>query len=130
MSASPETKVQVIEALDHHAVILQPVGRFDTKDHVKVMADAIAAVEANPRYHFDHLRLVIELDTIDFLASAYLRVCVTALKARYRAGGDLVIAAPNGLADAVLDMTGLDNIFPTYHSLLEALNAPIVEINF
>ena len=51
---------------------------------------------------------------VEFLASAALRVMVTARKVVQEGGGDLVIAQPSQRVTDTLDIAGLDVLFTTY----------------
>ena len=59
-------------------------------------------------------KLILDMMGVEFLASAALRVMVTARKVVQEGGGDLVIAQPSQRVTDTLDIAGLDVLFTTY----------------
>lgn len=69
------------------------------------------------------IKLVIDMADVEFLASAALRVLVTARKAVQGSGGDLVIAQPSQRVIDTLEIAGLDVLFTTYPDRESAIAA-------
>lgn len=69
------------------------------------------------------IRLAIDMADVEFLASAALRVLVTARKAVQGSGGDLVIAQPSQRVIDTLEIAGLDVLFTSYADRESAIGA-------
>lgn len=65
--------------------------------------------------------LVLDLNKVDFMSSAGLRVILGALKACRQQGGDLSLAAAQPGVARVLKMSGFVNILNFYESADEAV---------
>ncbi len=65
--------------------------------------------------------IVLEMDGTDFLSSAGVRVLISAQKALKPRGGRLVISQPSERVKDVLDLAGLESLFPVYDSTVAAL---------
>jgi anti-sigma B factor antagonist len=61
------------------------------------------------------------MDGTEFLSSAGVRVLISAQKALKPRGGKLVIAQPSERVKDVLDLAGLESLFPVYDSTVAAL---------
>lgn len=61
-----------------------------------------------------HTHLVLEMDGADYISSAGLRVLISAQKALKAKGGRLVIAQPSERVKEVMQLAGLDPLFPTF----------------
>ncbi|NIS82133.1 MAG: anti-sigma factor antagonist [Anaerolineales bacterium] len=68
-------------------------------------------------------RIIVDMAEVEFLASAALRVLVTARKTVQGSGGDLVIAQPSQRVTDTLDIAGLDVLFKTYPDREAAIGA-------
>lgn len=68
-------------------------------------------------------KIAIDMDAVDFLSSAGLRVLVTARKSVKGAGGDLVLAQPSKRVVETLDIAGLDVLFTSYPDRETAIGA-------
>jgi anti-sigma B factor antagonist len=67
------------------------------------------------------IRLVLDLELVDFMSSAGLRELITALKKVKRSNGDMRLANPSDRVREVLEMAGLDTIFLIFDSQREAV---------
>ena len=89
----------------------------------RVDASTYSQLEAALKEYIDTGRthLVLEMDGTDFLSSAGVRVLISAQKALKPRGGKLVIAQPSERVKDVLDLAGLESLFPVYDSTVAAL---------
>jgi len=55
--------------------------------------------------------IVFDFSGLEYIASAGLRVLMTAQKAMMAAGGKVLIFQPNDMVRGILDMTGLSGVF-------------------
>jgi anti-anti-sigma factor len=97
------------------ANIIRVVGRVD--------ASTYSELEATLKDYIDRGRvtLVLEMDGTEYLSSAGVRVLISAQKALKPKGGRLVLAQPSERVKEVLDLAGLDPLFPQYDSTVAAL---------
>ncbi|HUK68811.1 MAG TPA: STAS domain-containing protein [Streptosporangiaceae bacterium] len=92
-------------------------GELDLADAPSVAAQLSAAVEAyGPR-------VIVDLEDLEYIDSSGLGVLVRVLKKARGNGGDLPLAAPQGMVRRVLTATGLMGVFSVYPSLEEAVQA-------
>ena len=66
-------------------------------------------------------RIVLDLDDVDFIDSTGLGVLVGAIRRARAAEGDLRLVCTNSRLLKVLDVTGLDDVFPVRDSVEEAV---------
>jgi anti-sigma B factor antagonist len=71
----------------------------------------------------DRHQVVLDLQEVEYMSSAGLRVLVTALKAAQKSGGDLKLAQLAVRVKEVLDLSGLTPIFNVYRDVVEAVGA-------
>lgn len=64
----------------------------------------------------DHVNLVVDLTSVEFMSSAGLRTLLGAVKETRSQGGDLRIASTNPGIDKVLKMSGFHNIAKVFTS--------------
>jgi anti-anti-sigma factor len=88
--------------------VLEIQGRIDSATADEFENQLSAVIEAGKT------NVILDLSAVDFLASAGLRVMVTAHKTLQSYGGQLCIAAPSSQVVETLDITGLNAIFTTY----------------
>ena len=89
----------------------------------RVDASTYGQLESTLKEYIDTGRthLVLEMDGTEFLSSAGVRVLISAQKALKPRGGKLVIAQPSERVKDVLDLAGLESLFPVYDSTVAAL---------
>ena len=96
-----------------------------TREHKRVAVirvtgrvDATTApdFEAKLKEHITggNANLVLELDAADYISSAGLRALISAQKALKAKGGKLVIAQPSQRVKEVMQLAGLDPLFPIF----------------
>jgi anti-anti-sigma factor len=91
-------------------------GRIDGASAPR-LEQALRSALDNGRY-----KLVLNLADVTFLSSAGLRVLITIAKECRRFNrGNLYLAAPNQRVQQVLELAGLDELFPTFATEVEAV---------
>lgn len=91
-------------------------GRVDGETAPR-LEQALRRVLANGRY-----KLVLNLAEVTFLSSAGLRVLINIAKECRRFNrGNLYLAAPNQRVQQVLELAGLDELFKTFPTEVEAV---------
>jgi anti-sigma B factor antagonist len=95
--------------------IVRVIGRVDASNY--------HLLEARLKDYIDsgRVHLVLELDGTEYLSSAGVRVLISAQKALKPKGGKLVLAQPSQRVKEVIDLAGLDPLFPMYDSTVAAL---------
>jgi anti-sigma B factor antagonist len=96
---------------DHAVVGLR--GELDLSDSAGVTA-ALAGVMAR------HLEIIVDLTGLEFIDCSGLWVLTRAREQATRAGGGLLLAAPQQLVLRVLHLTGLVDVFSVYASVPQA----------
>ncbi len=99
------------------ANVIRVTGRVD--------ASTYAALEAKLKEYIDngHVHLVLEMDGTEYLSSAGARVLISAQKALKPRGGRLALSQPSLRVREVLDLAGLDALFPIYDDTVAALGS-------
>ena len=67
-----------------------------------------------------NLRIVADLERVEFMDSTGLGVLVGALRRLKERDGTLALACPQGPVLRVLDVTGLSKVFPVHETVDEA----------
>jgi anti-sigma B factor antagonist len=98
-----------------HANVIRVTGRVD--------AGTYAELENKIKEYLDsgHKHLVLELDGIEYLSSAGVRVLISTQKTLKPRGGNLALAQPSARVKDVLQLAGVDVLFPTYDTTVAAL---------
>ncbi len=88
-------------------------GELDAADAARLTAGFTAAAARNPQ-------IIADLGALDYIDCCALGV-LSQMRAQARAaGGDLLLAAPHGLVQRILTLTGLGSVFSVHNSLDEA----------
>ena len=97
------------------ASVIRVVGRVD--------AATYAELEAKIKEYIDngHTHLVLEMDATEYLSSAGARVLISAQKSLKPRGGRVVLAQPSARVRDVLELAGLETLFPIYPDTVAAL---------
>ncbi|MFZ5491174.1 MAG: STAS domain-containing protein [Pseudomonadota bacterium] len=106
-----------VTALDGDLVHVTLTGRMDTLGADKIALPFTAAVAARMAL------VAVDLEQVDFLASAGLRQFFAGARAQKQRGGHVVLVAPQPDVRSVLMATGVPAIIPVYDTLPEALAA-------
>jgi anti-sigma B factor antagonist len=94
-------------------VIVALRGQLDTTG----AADIAAAVTAAAR---PGQPVIVDLADLDYIDCSALGALAAARQLACRDGGDVVLAAPHGLVQQLLVLTGLDSVFGVYSSVATA----------
>jgi anti-sigma B factor antagonist len=100
-----------------HVSLVKISGRVDSATAPEVEAVLRDLIDA------DRHQVVLDLQEVEYMSSAGLRVLVTTLKAAQKSGGDLKLAQPSSRAKEVLNLAGLTPIFNVYDDVVEAVGA-------
>ena len=71
----------------------------------------------------DRIHLVLEMDATDYLSSAGARVLIAAQKSLKPKGGRLVLSQPSQRVTEVLELAGLESLFPVYPDTVSAVGS-------
>ncbi len=103
--------------MEHTTSIYAPVGRIDSSNAAVAEAEMLNKIrEGSPL-------LIIDLQRLDYLSSAGLRVLLLAAKTCRAGGGKAVIQQASPAVSEVLKISGFDKIIPMLDSREDALNA-------
>lgn len=69
--------------------------------------------------------VVIDLSSVDFMASLGLRGIVVSAKAIFRKSGKIVLLFPQPQVEEVIVITGIDQLIPIFHDEAAAIAAVI-----
>lgn len=100
-----------------HVSVVKISGRVDSStapEMEKALQDLIDA---------DRHQVVVDLQSVEYMSSAGLRVLVSTLKAAKKSGGDVKLAQPSPRVKEVLDLAGLTPVFNVHADLVEAVGA-------
>ena len=101
---------------DHKRLnVIRVVGRVDAATYTELEAKLQEYMENG------HVRLILEMDGTEYLSSAGARVLISTQKALKPRGGRLALAQPSERVREVLDLAGLDTLFPIYETTVAAL---------
>jgi anti-sigma B factor antagonist len=100
---------------DNGVTVVAPTGRLDVAG-APALKEAISEVVKN-----GPSRIVIDMQGVSFVDSTGLGSVISALKQIRGSQGELRLAAPNQQARVVLELTTLDQVFPYYATVEEAL---------
>src|SRR3954464_11639890 len=99
--------------------ILRPVGEVDAYWASRLRDHMTRLLEGNG-YH-----LVVDLSAVQFLDSTGIGVLMGGLKRAQARGGEVRLAAATTFVSRVLEITGLDQVFPAFESVSAAVDATV-----
>jgi anti-sigma B factor antagonist len=99
------------------ANVIRVVGRVDASTYTE-LENKIKEYIENGHYH-----LVLEMDGTEYLSSAGARVLISAQKALKPKGGRLALSQPSQRVREVLELAGLETLFPIYADTVAALGS-------
>lgn len=102
------------EKIEPDIVVVRPVGRLDMASSPELEAVIQRSLTAGD------LRIVIDLQGVDFLDSSGLGVLVSCLKEARRSGGDIRVASPAEQPAMVLRLSNLDRLLGSADSVEDA----------
>jgi anti-anti-sigma factor len=107
--------MEIAEASHGAVLVLSPQGRLDS-----ITAPAFERL-VRGRLADGQRRIVIDLDALDYISSAGLRVLLVAAKALKAARGQIALCRVKGTVMAVLRVSAFDRIFTILPSLDQAI---------
>jgi anti-sigma B factor antagonist len=100
-----------------HVSVMKISGRVDSATAPQVEAALHDLIDSNRH------QVVLDLQEVEYMSSAGLRVLVTMLKAAKKSGGDLKLAQLSVRVKEVLDLSGLTPVFNVYGDVVGAVGA-------
>ncbi|MEN6610466.1 MAG: anti-sigma factor antagonist [Methanoregulaceae archaeon] len=64
---------------------------------------------------------VLDLSELEYICSSAMREFLRMKRESNKTGKKLVLSGCSGLVDRIIEVSGFDNVFPRYHSVIEAL---------
>ncbi|HIK45197.1 MAG TPA: STAS domain-containing protein [Leptolyngbyaceae cyanobacterium M65_K2018_010] len=101
----------------YDVLVVDMEGRLDSKSSGYSSDEMVAIAKGDPK------RVVVNLEKLDFITSAGLRVLLMASKLLKSAGGDLKLCSPNTLVKEVLETAGFDSLLHLYETEAEAVKS-------
>jgi anti-anti-sigma factor len=105
--------IQVVNVED--IVHLSLEGNMDTNSSPDAQEALMTAIDGGAK------KVLVDLEALDFISSAGLRVLLTAAKALGRQGGSMRICSLNETVDEVFEISGFSTIFNVFASREEAM---------
>lgn len=106
--------MQVHAHAEDRLLIARVEGRFDAHGIERFTSHVVERVNA------DTPNVTIDLSSVEFMDSSALAGLVKTLKRTMEHAGSIVLIAPSDPARIILELTRLDEVFPTAASLVEA----------
>ena len=103
--------------MENSITVYAPSGRIDSSNAAAAEADVMSKIQSGSPL------LIIDLQRLDYLSSAGLRVLLLAAKACRAGGGKTVIQQASPAISEVLKISGFDKIIPMFNSRDDAINA-------
>jgi len=72
----------------------------------------------------DNLRVLVDLSTVEFMASIGIRMLILNAKSVFKRGGKMGLIVPPGQVRETLELAAIDNILPIFDDLDSALAEP------
>lgn len=89
--------------------------------------DAATAPQFEARLHdqikADHTWLVLEMDATDYMSSAAVRALISAQKTLRGKGGGVVLAQPSDRVKEIIQIAGMEALFPIYPTTEAAMGS-------
>jgi anti-anti-sigma factor len=107
-----------ITAREHkRCVVIRVVGRVDAATAPQFEAKLREYVES------DQSNLVLEMDATDYMSSAAVRALIGAQKTLKGKGGRVVLAQPSDRVKEIIQIAGMEALFPIYASTEAAIGS-------
>jgi anti-sigma B factor antagonist len=106
-----------VRPVEDQVTLVEVSGRIDSMNANELGAALTDTIDGG------HIRLVLDLRSVEYMSSAGLREIVTALKKVKRETGDMRLAQPSPRVREVLEMAGLDTIFRIFPTQGEAIGS-------
>ncbi|MDD5677454.1 MAG: STAS domain-containing protein [Kiritimatiellae bacterium] len=105
------------ESKQGNVTILQVQGKLDSASSPELDKRLTGLVGSGAR------QVVVNLDGLEYVSSAGLRVFLSAAKHLKQAQGKLALASPSAQVQQIFDIAGFASIMPIYKTLNEAVGA-------
>lgn len=100
-----------------HVNVVKVTGRVDSATAPELEKNLKGLLDA------ERSRIVLDLQDVEYMSSAGLRVLVAMHKATKQNGGGLCLAQTSERAKEVLDLAGLTPVFVMYPDVVEAVGS-------
>ena len=100
-----------------HVSVVKVSGRVDSSTAPELEKSLQGLMDSNRN------QIVMDLQEVDYMSSAGLRVLVAVHKATKKNGGGLSLAQPSERVKEVLDLAGLTPVFDVHADLVEAVGS-------
>jgi anti-sigma B factor antagonist len=95
--------------------VVELIGNFDTRTAIDVQSELTALIEKGNK------RLVINMETVEYISSSGLRVLLYTAKQLIAATGELRLCCLNDTVQEVFSISGFNTILNVYGTEAEAL---------
>jgi serine/threonine-protein kinase RsbW len=106
-----------VSELDNNAAVITPSGRLDSNSSPRLEAALTAQLQQGVTW------LLVDMASVEYIASSGLKVLVAAWRRARDAGGDVVLAEMQPRLVEIFEMVGFDMLFQIYPDLDVALDA-------
>lgn len=100
-----------------HVSVVKVSGRVDSATAPEMEQALLKLLDAGRN------QIVLDLEEVDYMSSAGLRVLVATQKSAKKGGGRLALAHPSTRVQEVLDLAGLVPVFDIYADVVEAVGS-------
>jgi anti-anti-sigma factor len=101
----------------YDVLVVDMEGRLDSKSSGYSYDEMVNLAKGDTK------RVVVNLEKLDFITSAGLRVLLMASKLLKSSGGDLKLCNPNPLVKEVLETAGFDSLLHLYETEADAVKS-------
>ena len=109
--------MNISESKQGNVTILQPQGKLDSMSSPELDKRLTGLIESGTR------QITVNLEGLDYISSAGLRVFLSAAKRLKQAQGKLALANPSAQVQQIFDIAGFASILPIFKTLNEAVDA-------
>jgi len=109
--------MNISETKQDNVTILQLQGKLDSMSSPELDKRLIALIESGTR------QIAVNLEGLDYVSSAGLRVFLSAAKRIKQTQGRLALANPSVQVQQIFDIAGFESIMPIFKNLSEAVGA-------
>ncbi len=106
-----------MRSLENHAAVITPAGRLDSNSSVRLEKSLSIQLQQSTTW------LLVDMSSVEYIASSGLKVLVSAWRRARDAGGDVVLAGMQPRIVEIFEMVGFDMLFQIYPDLHAALAA-------
>jgi anti-anti-sigma factor len=99
------------------ATIIRVEGRVDASTYQQLES------KINEYIGAERIHIVLEMDATEYLSSAGARVLIAAQKTLKPKGGRLALSQPSQRVKEVLELAGLESLFPIYADTIAAVGS-------